>query len=89
MESMGQRLRRLRKDEELTAVTVARRLGISVATYRRWESGAAIPGEPYVALAKILGVSLNELFGVTISKPAILAGIEEIEKILERMKHQE
>jgi len=41
---------------------VAERAGISASTYRYWEYGKKIKGEPYIELALALNVSLTELF---------------------------
>jgi transcriptional regulator with XRE-family HTH domain len=86
MELMGQRLKQYRTSKGFTAVKVARKLGIAISTYRRWEEGAMISGEPYVKLANIFGVSLHELFGLETSRKAILDDISEIERLLERIK---
>ena len=40
---------------------VAARTGVPLTTYREWEYGRAIQGEPYGAIAKVLEVSLEEL----------------------------
>lgn len=84
MESMGERLRYFRKEKRLTATVVARKLGVAVSTYRRWEAGGTIAGDPYVNLAKILGISLNELFGMP--QPTFKTDLHQIQEILERMK---
>lgn len=44
----------------------ARRIGVPETTYRDWEYGNAIQGEPYPRIAKAFGISLDELFGVSI-----------------------
>lgn len=59
--SLGARLQNLRNQQNLTATEVAQAVGVSVSTYREWENGRAIRGEPYVELAKIFQVSLLEL----------------------------
>ncbi len=42
---------------------MAEELGVSLSTYRAWEYGRKIMGEPYLKIASILGIGLNELFG--------------------------
>lgn len=32
-----------------------------MTTYREWEFGRAIQGQPYMAMAEVLGVTLSEL----------------------------
>ena len=61
MESLGKRLRKLRVDKGLKASQVALLLNVPTSTYRDWENGVAIRGEPYVALAEIFGCSLHHL----------------------------
>ena len=41
----------------------ARRIGVPESTYREWEYGRKIRGEPYVKIAKAFGITLSELFG--------------------------
>lgn len=60
-EGLGSRLQRLRRDRDFTIAEVARRLGVSTSTYREWENGRAIRGEPYVKLRDLYQVSLETL----------------------------
>ena len=41
----------------------ARHIGVPESTYREWEYGRKIRGEPYLQIAKAFGVSLDELLG--------------------------
>lgn len=52
----------------LSAKEVATRLNIAESTYRDWENGRKIQGEPYLELAKILDLPLTSLFGVETSQ---------------------
>lgn len=86
---MAQRLRRYRLKRDLTASEVARGVGVAVSTYREWELGRQIKGEPYFALAKILQVSLSELMGGSESQvQRINSELEEIEKAIARIRVQ-
>ena len=58
---------------------VAAGVGVSLSTYREWEYGRRILGEPYPKIADTLGVGLGELFGA--KKPAKHKAMNEIEKI--------
>lgn len=58
---MGKRLARLRKDNDLTLLQVSCELGVPTSTYRDWEYGTLITGEPYVKLASIFKVTLEFL----------------------------
>lgn len=60
-ESIHHRLARLRLENGLTAKSVAEAIGVPVTTYREWEYGRAIRGEPYQKLAQLFNVSLCEL----------------------------
>ena len=60
-ESLPNRLKRLRVGKGLSIRDVALSLDVSPSTYRAWEYGVQIKGEPYVALAKIYHVGLSEL----------------------------
>ncbi|MCB9093288.1 MAG: helix-turn-helix transcriptional regulator [Halobacteriovoraceae bacterium] len=61
MNDFHQRLLKLRKKQGLTIKQVAEELNISPSTYRDWEQGAKISGEPYSQLAKLFKVSINYL----------------------------
>ena len=78
---LGDRLRRLRPDSDLSIEEVARRLGISSSTYREWENGRAIRGEPYVKMRDFFQVSLEELMtGKKGDQAKILREIDTIER---------
>ncbi len=84
-----ERLRTLRKSKGLTMREMARRVGVPETTYREWEVGRAIQGEPYVRMAKALEVSLTELLtGQRPDQAQILSEIEEVEQKLKQLKNQ-
>lgn len=59
----GARLYALRFDIRLSQADVARGLGVSRATYIRWEQGVATPSAMYLPrLASLFGVTLDALF---------------------------
>lgn len=62
----------------------AKLIGIPETTYREWEYGRQIRGEPYVKIADAFGISLDELFGVerTASQPVD----KEIDKIIHNLQ---
>jgi transcriptional regulator with XRE-family HTH domain len=61
----GSRLNRFRKQRSLTVAEVARRIHVSESTYGDWQNGRAIKGEPYIKLAGVFEISLNDLFGLS------------------------
>lgn len=80
METVNQRMKRLRLSAGLSLKQVAARAQIPLTTYREWEYGRAIRGEPYVRIAESLNVSLY--FLLTGKKP----GSTEIEENLSQME---
>lgn len=60
-ESFGKRLKRLRIAQKMTMKELAQTIGVPMSTYREWEYGRSIVGEPYPKLADALKVSLSEL----------------------------
>lgn len=82
-----ERLRTLRKAKGLTMREMARRVGVPETTYREWEVGRAIQGEPYVRMSEALGVSLTELLtGNRPEQAQILSEIESVEEGLKQLK---
>lgn len=86
MESLSQRLVRLRNASELSVAEVARRLNVSPSTYREWEYGRQINGEPYVKLAEVFGIGLIEL--MTGHKSEIEVYLSQIENSLKLIRKQ-
>jgi len=58
---LADRMRKLRVERDLTAREVAQSVNVPESTYRAWEAGRAVRGEPYVALSKVFGISVHEL----------------------------
>ena len=60
--SFAQQLRRLRREQRLSQVELARRAGLSIGIIRGYEAGHHHPSRPRIPqLARILGVSEDEL----------------------------
>lgn len=85
---IGSKLKHLRQQSRLSAKDIADELGVAESTYRDWEYGRAINGEPYIALARIFKVSLSELLDaeMTKEKAYILGNIREIERLIKEIK---
>ena len=61
-ETMGQIIKRLRKERGLTQESLAERLGVTFQAVSKWESGASDPSTTnLMALAKLFGVSAEDL----------------------------
>jgi len=69
------RIATLRKDAGLSQVELAKRISTSASNVAFWElTGTPPRGEILPALARELGISVDELLGVTPQKPAIAKG---------------
>ena len=87
--TFGTRLRRLRLHRRLSLKEMASAIGIPVTTYREWEYGRAIKGEPYPRIAEVLGVGLTELLtGRTPSRIAALKQLTLVEDGLAALKKE-
>ncbi len=67
MPTISKRLRTFRLISGLSMREAAKRIGVPETTYREWEYGRAIRGEPYIRIARTFGVSLDTLFANNIS----------------------
>ena len=61
--TFGKRLKSLRIKKGLSISECAKALSVSPSTYREWEYGRSIIGEPYPKMAELFEVSLSDLFG--------------------------
>jgi transcriptional regulator with XRE-family HTH domain len=87
METLAKRLRFHRKRCGMTGAQVARRLGIPDTTYREWEYGRAIQGEPYQKLAEIFDIRVLELLiGPQADREQLVKDVEQAEGILRKLK---
>lgn len=64
---IGERIRNLRELKNIDQMSLAEMLGYkSQSTISKWESGTNLPtGKKLMELAKILGVSTNEILGMS------------------------
>lgn len=87
MRDFGNRLKKLRKDKGFTVKEVASKAGIPLSSYREWEQGRKILGEPYPDLANALGITLGELFGLeSIEHREVISALEEVKFTLFRLE---
>ena len=62
---IGQNIRDFRKKNNLTQENLAERLGVTYQSISRWENGTTYPDlELIPAIAEILTVTVDELFGI-------------------------
>lgn len=79
-EPLGARLRRLRLANGLTIQQIAKHLGVATSTYREWEYGRSIRGEPYAMLADIFDSTIYEILtGEKFNAGKIQVELDQIE----------
>ncbi len=78
--SIGNKIKQLRQSSGLTQEQLASRLSVSAQTISKWENHVAMPDITLLPeLAGIFGVSIDELFGLTVEEK-----LRRIENRLER-----
>ena len=86
-ESLGERLKKLREKKGLTVKDVSDKIGVPITTYREWEHGRKIVGEPYIQLSKVFEISVYELItGEKASSTELFKSVEVIEIELKKIK---
>lgn len=86
---IGEKIRLLRKKNDVTQDKLAERLGVTPQAVSRWESGVCYPDMNYLpAIADYFSVSMDELLCYTgAGKAARVAEyLEEVERLLDRDK---
>ena len=86
---IGEKIRLLRKKNDVTQDKLAERLGVTPQAVSRWESGVCYPDMNYLpAIADYFSVSMDELLCYTgAGKAAKVAEyLEEVERLLDRDK---
>ena len=64
-ETIGQTIRRLRKERNFTQEELAEQLNISAQAVSKWENGTSLPDiSQVVPLASVFGVTTDVLFGI-------------------------
>ena len=87
--SFGSRLKKLRHLKELSIEEVSKKIGVPASTYREWESGRAIQGEPYLKIAEVFGVSVHELLsGHAQTASRALTLIRQIESLCQELERE-
>jgi transcriptional regulator with XRE-family HTH domain len=87
MEKLGVRMKKIRQTKRLSVKEAAKRAGVAASTYREWEYGRAIRGEPYVNIAKALEVSLHELLTGKRTEPfGVYQKLRVIEQTCEQLR---
>jgi transcriptional regulator with XRE-family HTH domain len=81
-------LKERREELGLKVKDIALELGVAESTYREWENGRKIQGEPYLKLSKALNLPLGALLNIDQSKllSSLLNEINELEKHVKNIK---
>lgn len=87
MSTFSENLKNLRVNKGLSVKEMATKLEVAPSTYREWEYGRKIQGEPYPKIAEILNVSLDKLFGrKQIKVKDVLNSLEEIKNKIDEVE---
>lgn len=81
-------LKERREELGLKVKEIALELEIAESTYREWENGRRIQGEPYLKLSRALSIPLGTLLGLDQSRSLknLLNEINELEKHVKNIK---
>jgi transcriptional regulator with XRE-family HTH domain len=89
MEPFHIKLKRLRKEKGLSMKALSQKIGVPASTYRDWEYGASVLGQPYIKIAEALDVSLHQLLGNERPKnESLLKLIARLESITQELKKE-
>ncbi len=91
-ETMGQIIKRLRKERNLTQEELAEQLNISAPAVSKWENESSMPDiSQVVPLANLFGVPTDVLFGIygTVNGEDVNARLKEIYEIYDACKDGE
>lgn len=86
MSEFATRLKAIRLKKDLSMRNAAKLIGVPESTYREWEYGRAIRGEPYPKIADSYGISLEELFGIDKKQTSLAEDFEYLEYLVRSMK---
>jgi transcriptional regulator with XRE-family HTH domain len=88
METIGIRMKRMRIENGLSLREAAQRAQTAVSTYREWEQGRRIKGEPYEKIAAALDVTLYELLtGKRPNQREAFVKVHEIEVLCKALRN--
>jgi transcriptional regulator with XRE-family HTH domain len=81
MTTIASKMKNRRTQLNLKVRDVASQVGVAESTYRDWENGRKIQGEPYIKIARALNMSVLELLRIESPNTSdILLSLVEIEK---------
>lgn len=77
-------LKKKRAAKGLSAKDVAAKLNVAESTYRDWENGRNIQGEPYLKISEVLDIPLGTLLGV--ENLDVVKILDELDEITNKVK---
>ena len=87
MKTIAQRLKSFRLRAGLSQKQVAEKIRVPPSTYRDWEYGTQIKGEPYVKLAEVFNVSLLELLTGEIQlETEFRAELRQLQQVVDNLR---
>lgn len=87
MNEIGKLMKKRRVKLGLKVKRIAEELGVAESSYREWENGRQIQGEPYLKLAEILQVPLRVLLGGPEEQMTpILISLDELENHVKNIR---
>mgnify|MGYP004678848699 CR=1 FL=1 len=91
---ISEKLKELRKNQNLTQSDIAKKLGITRSSVNAWELGISIPSTRYIVeLSELFGVSADYLLGIPETSTVNVDGLSEkevgvIKEIIECLKNK-
>lgn len=83
--SISEKMKERRVQLNLKVKDVAYQIGVAESTYRDWENGRKIQGEPYQLIADALEMNILELMEIQTSSFRLL--MQEVENLEKHIKN--
>ena len=89
MIKISDRLRLVRKQQGLSQVEIAEKLGITTRTYQNYEQGVTkLPAEELYKLVLLFGISADDFFGIEHKDIPIQQAVNDLRQEL-KLQHEE
>lgn len=87
MTEIGKLMKKQRLKLDIKVKDIAKEIGVAESSYREWENGRKIQGEPYLKIAEILQIPVAQLLGTAETQiTPILACIDELENHVKNIR---
>ena len=85
--TISEKMKKRRIQLNLRPKDIAKKVGVAESTYRDWENGRKIQGEPYTLIADALEISVLELLGIETTKfHQLMLEISELERHVKNIR---